>query len=121
MATTKYYNDYLYTADNAETYPLRADQFTAGAQTTAALPVSAVNVATQTEHAKISLGRRMFGLKPRYLRLKRQGGVTPDIKKYYTNLAVLSPADFGTFSVGDAIALDGTNWNVFTKVPEQSR
>lgn len=111
------FKNYLYTDDDGETHQIRINQFTFAAQVTD----PAVGEATSKIQAKSSLGKRMFGLKPRYARLTRDAGASPDVKTYYTNLPILSPGDFGTLNTGSAVVVNGVNWRVLALVPEQQR
>lgn len=70
--------------------------------------------------AQISKSNREYGLRPRGVRLARTVGTAPDTFKKYTFLPILLATEFSsaTFAIGATVTIDGTDWTVVAKVPE---
>lgn len=114
---TRNYRDYLYTDDDGETHQIRINTSTVAAQPTA--PTQGAS--TSKIQAKSSAGKRQFGMKPRYVRLSRVAGTSPDEKTYYTNLPILAVADLTTLTKGSVKVVDGVTWTVGNGYAEQQR
>lgn len=111
------YKKYPYTSDTGTTHPISIDIPTFTAQTTP--PVAGGT--TSAISAKISLGRREGGIRPRHLVLTREVGTAPNAKTLYTKLVVLLPADYAAFQTGGAVTVNSIAWTIGQKEPERQR
>ena len=69
---------------------------------------------------KVSKGNKEYGIRPRGVRLARIVGTAPDTFRKYSFLPVLTATAFAsaTYAVGATITIDGVEWEVAAKVPE---
>lgn len=109
MPTTKY------ESDDGEIHAIRLTSAYLAAAGTA--PSGGV---TSDIIAKVSKSNREFGIRPRGVRLKRTIGTAPNQFQKYSFLAVLTPTayDSAAFAKDAEITIDGIEWTVASKVPE---
>ena len=69
---------------------------------------------------KVSKGNKEFGIRPRMVQLSRVVGTGEDAARLYSNLPVLTPADFDSaaFAIGAEITIGGVIWTIISKSPE---
>lgn len=68
--------------------------------------------------AKISKGKREYGLAPRGLRLARTIGTAPDTFVRYAFLPILTPGVYAPILLHSTVTYSGQSWEVIKKIPE---
>jgi hypothetical protein len=104
-----------YESDEGNIHPIRIKTERLAAAGTA--PTGAI---TSNAYAKISKTNREFGIRPRGVRLARTLGTAPLTFKRYAFVPVLTGEvwDGAAYDPGETLAVDGVDWQVVARVPE---